>query len=79
MVANESVEVWPENWPAFDLFLRMQTQWRDGMNGRTGLDYMVLFRFLDDIGLAGEDREQMMSDIQTLEIAALNEMHKKQE
>lgn len=49
------------------------------MNGRTGLDYMVLFRFLDDIGLAGEDREQMMSDIQTLEIAALNEMHKKQE
>jgi hypothetical protein len=68
------VEVWPENWPAFQLFAEIATQWRVGMNGPTGLDYLVLHRELDDLGLAGEERQQMKSDIRVLEQAALAAM-----
>ena len=68
------VEVWPENWPAFQLFAEIATQWRVGMNGPTGLDYLVLHRELDDLGLAGEERRQMKSDIRVLEQAALTAM-----
>lgn len=28
-----------ENWPAVELFLRAQTQWRTSVGGVTGLDY----------------------------------------
>lgn len=68
------MEVWPENWPAFQLFAEIATQWRIGMNGPTGLDYLVLHRELDDLGLAGEERRQMKSDIRVLEQAALTAM-----
>lgn len=32
-------QILPENQVAISLFLACQTQWRCGMNGRTGLDY----------------------------------------
>lgn len=65
------VELWPENQAAFDLFMAMRTQWRYGFNGPTGLDYMPLFRLLDDEGLTGAERKQMLSDIAVMEHAAL--------
>ena len=34
-----SIEIWPENETAVSLFERVQTQWRVGMAGPTGLDY----------------------------------------
>lgn len=73
------MEVWPDNWPSFSLFCRLQTQWRYGMAGRTGLDYLVLFAMLDRMSLSDDERENLLNDIQTLEIAALNEMHKEEE
>lgn len=36
------VEVMPCNWKTLLLFTAMQTQWRVGMNGATGLDYAAL-------------------------------------
>lgn len=68
------VEVWPENWPAFQLFAELGTQWRTGMNGPTGLDYLVLHRELDDLGLTGEERQQMKADVREMESAALRAM-----
>ena len=35
----QAFKVWPENWPAVELFLRCQTQWRVSQFGRVGLDY----------------------------------------
>ena len=32
-------EVEPEAWPALQLFLMVQTQWRSGPSGLLGLDY----------------------------------------
>lgn len=72
------MEVWPENWPAFQLFAELGTQWRTGMNGPTGLDYLVMHRELDDLGLIGEEfreeRQQLKADIREMEQAALKAM-----
>lgn len=35
-------EVWKCNWKTLQLFLAMETQWRAGMGGATGLDYTAL-------------------------------------
>lgn len=72
------VELWPENIQAFDLFVFMQTQWqRTGMSGAvTGLNYLVLFRRLDDMRLTYEEREQLLADIQAMERAAMPEINK---
>lgn len=55
----------------------MGTQWRSqGMSGPVvGLDYNVLFRFLDEMDLSKSDRNQMLDDIAVLEDAALAELH----
>lgn len=37
--APEEFHLWPECLPVFDLWLAVQTQWRMGMQGPTGLDY----------------------------------------
>lgn len=79
LAANEAVDVWPENWPAFTVFTRLQTQWRHGMNGQTGLDYSALFSFLDRMDLEKQEREEIFSDVQILEMAALNEIHKQED
>ena len=59
------------------LFNRVGSQWRTGVSGPTGLDYSVLFRLMDQMGLEGEDWMDMLDDIQVLETAALNELHKR--
>ena len=40
--APEHFEIWPENWPAVELFMRCQTQWRVSDGRRIGLDYGAL-------------------------------------
>lgn len=69
-------EVWPENWQAFQLFSFMQTQWRAGMSF-TGLDYNVLYRKMDRMGLSAEEYEQLESDLQVMEYEALSIMNQK--
>ena len=71
--------MWDENWESVSMFLRMQTQWTVSMAGYTGLRYEVLVCSgglfdLYDV----EDRRTMLDDIQVMEIAALNELHKDQ-
>ena len=72
----ETVEVWPENWPAFVLFSTMQSQWDAGIGGPTCLKYQVLFEIMDRKGLTNDDWWEMFADIQHMEAAALKEMNK---
>jgi hypothetical protein len=72
---NRTVEVWPENWPAFTLFCDIGGQWRMGFGGPVALDYLVLHRELDDLGLTGEERQRMKADIRVMEQAALEAIH----
>ena len=76
--ANE-VQVWPENWPAFLLFSRMQTQWAVGFGGRTGLRYEALYPLLDRMDLTQDEWEDLFDDVRTLEIAALTQMNEDSE
>jgi len=71
--------VWPENWPSFSLFCAVQTQWRTGMSGATGLDYPAVFATLDRLhrDKTPERRDELFADIQVMEVAALKEMAKK--
>jgi ABC-type thiamine transport system substrate-binding protein len=65
----ENFGVWPENWAAVEMFLRVQTQWRTTMGGLLGLDYGVLawvFKLY-----AVEDERSMLEDLQVMEAAAM--------
>ena len=67
-------EVYPENWPAVEMFLRLQTQWRTAMNGVIGLDYSAvrwLFRLYEV-----QDQRALLEDLQTMEVAAMQAMNK---
>jgi hypothetical protein len=66
----ENFEVWEENWPVLDLFLRVQTQWRTGMNGPIGLDYGAVAWVLR---LTAEEatHRALLEDLQIMEGAVL--------
>jgi hypothetical protein len=57
----------PENVEAVSWFLKMQTQWRMGMNGPTGLDYGVFIQCAKDEGVKRTDRVWLMEDLRLLE------------
>lgn len=48
------------------------------MGGVLGLDYNVLHRELDDLGLTGEGRRQMKDDIRVMESEALGVINAKE-
>lgn len=72
---NQIIEVWPENWPVFELFVQMGTQWRIGNGGPTGLDYSALYPLLDR-QFSGDEWQQAFADIRAMEVSALDEIHK---
>ena len=67
----DPIEVWPENWQAVQLFVRVGTQWRVGAGGASGLDYNILFRLMDRMQLDPDEWDFLLEDIRTLESAAL--------
>lgn len=77
MPAAVPLEVWPENAPALEVFLAMQTQWeRNGMTGRyTGLRYASLPVVMRFSRIAKADRARVFDDIRIMEIAVLEQMN----
>lgn len=69
------VELWAENWPPVQLFVRYSTQWRVGMAGPVGLDYVPILHDLDRRKLSCDEFDDMMDCIRMLERAALDEMN----
>lgn len=68
--SEETFEVWRENWPAAELFLRLSTQWVfAGMGDRIGLNYQSV-DFLLRMYPAKKKR-QVFEDLQIMEIGAL--------
>ncbi len=62
-------EVWEENWPVVEMFLRAQTQWRTTMNGVLGLDYgAVAWLFMM---YEVKDQRTLLEDLQVMEAAAM--------
>ena len=58
-------------WRAFDSVF---TQWRVSMGGPTGLDYNAVYPLLDRAAKGPQEWEEMFSDIQVMEGAALKQM-----
>lgn len=52
--------------------MRVQTQWRSGMGGPTGLDYAAVRAWLDEAtDLQGDERREVWSCIQAAERGSL--------
>lgn len=66
-----SFEVWPENWPAVELFMAAATQWRHGGKGPTGLDYTAVEALMRLRRVAKRDRADLLADVQIMERASL--------
>jgi hypothetical protein len=64
-------EVWPENWPAVQAFLTVQTQWASSMSGATGLDYTRVHAGLEMAGI--ECTPKLFAELRLMEGAALEE------
>jgi hypothetical protein len=75
--ADDVVEIWPENHRAYFLFVELQTQWRVGAGGATGLDYNPLFHKMDRMQLELDEYDALEADIRVMEFAALGAMSNK--
>lgn len=67
--------IWPETLPPLRVFAALDTQWRVGFGGATGLDYNVLPTTLRLLGVPRADWPELFEDIRTMERAALDVMH----
>lgn len=63
----EPVEMWPENELPAAIFGAMQTQWRYGMRGATGLDYAALPAVMDLAGVKKKHRADVFGSVQVIE------------
>ena len=66
--------MWPDNHAAFILFKNLSTQWRIGMGGPTGLDYVAVYPLLDRAAKDPQEWDELFSDIQVMEGAALKQI-----
>jgi hypothetical protein len=57
----------PKNCEALAWFLKLQTQWRVGMNGPVGLDYGVFIQCAKDEGVKRGDRVWLLEDLRLIE------------
>lgn len=63
--------LWPQNVASWQAWQAVQTQWRSGMSGATGLDYAGVRAALDELGFAGDERQAAWRGIQAAERATL--------
>jgi hypothetical protein len=71
----ESFGILPENVDALNWFLLMQTQWRVGMNGLTGMDYGVFLQWAKDEGVKRADRVWLLDDLRMMEREFLHSLY----
>lgn len=77
-IGEDDVMVFPDCWQSLVVFNSLDTQWRGGMSGPTGLDYAVLqdvFRFN---AIPRKEWPALFADIRVMERAALKVIHEKE-
>lgn len=67
------VYLWPESVASWNAFLELQTQWRTGMGGPTGLDYTAVLAHLAESVPRKADRRSVYSGVRACERATLAE------
>lgn len=64
--------LWPCNVPAWQAWCALQTQWRTGMGGATGLDYVAVIQYLRAVArLRGDALAEAFEILQGAERAVL--------
>ncbi len=71
--------LWPDNRPAWDLWRCLQTQWRVGMGGATGLDYGGVQAAMQLLGIKHGQRTELFALVQIMEAAVLDEWGRRRE
>lgn len=72
---SQELVVWPDNERAVLLFKKIRGQWIMGMNGPTGLNYLVMYHHTDRLALSNEEFDELHEEMQVLESAALDEIY----
>jgi Phage related hypothetical protein (DUF1799). len=75
--AQETVDVWEENWDVLHLFMRNATQWRMSMAGPYALDMTIFHHELDRKKVPDEDYDEMLWKLGIIEPAALKKLNKR--
>ena len=75
-IAPPLVALLPENQLPFSVFCAMDTQWRVGAGGATGLDYGTLPTVMRFMGIKRGLWSEIWDAVRVMESAALEEMHK---
>lgn len=73
---SKDLEIETDNWDTVMLFLRVQTQWRIGLSGATGLDYSAVFQTMDRLKVSDPDGI-VFEGLQIMECSALKSMSTK--
>jgi hypothetical protein len=68
---GEVFYLWPCNLPAWNLFWDVQTQWRHGFNGPTGLDYQGVTAWMQANAIPGEQWAELLCGVRACERARL--------
>lgn len=75
---GDIVEVWPENWPALQMFQRIGTRWNFGaMGGVSGIHWEAVYPLMDRLGLNANEWDALLGDLEIMEHAALEVMNRK--
>lgn len=75
--AENTVDVWPDNWPAVLFFEALGNgSWNMGPNGPTGMRYEAFREVRIARGVRAADWPALFQDLRVLEQAALEEIHK---
>lgn len=69
---NQPPYLWPCNATAMHVFSAMQTQWRVGMAGATGLDYGVLPAVMDMMCVDMQERKRLFAKVRVVEAEFLS-------
>lgn len=68
---DEEHYLWPENVTIWNHWLALQTQWRTGAVGATGLDYAAVLAYLTHEEPDGDKRKTAFTCIRAMERAVL--------
>ena len=63
--------LWPDNRPAWELWLCLGTQWRVGMAGATGLDYSAVAAVMHMQGTPRKERSELLALLRVMEAEVL--------
>jgi hypothetical protein len=66
--------IFPEAAQALDIFFLVQTQWREGFSGRTGLDYTAVVRVIELYVRQTAEQRQTLEMINALESGCMMEL-----